>query len=225
MFQYRGCCCCIYIKDFEICKSSCCNYWSCCGRPCLCYRDQSAVPASSLQWECCCRTLIAPLLFQISGLQQNTLLPGLMSLVDGEVRSDQITTISALTTSQSLYNSQETNLGGDCEDSSGHSSGSSLGADQWDQDVIICSKHQGEYLLLLLLHLILLLLLLLLLLHLLLHLLLLLSLSDVIVATKTFQWLILLILSSGWQISHCVSSKIKVWSCIWWIFCNFTRSR
>ena len=79
-----------------------------------------------------------PLLFQISGLQQNTLLPGLMSLVDTEVRTGQ-----TLTASLSLSNSQETNLGADCEDSSGNSS-SSLGADQWDQDVIICSKHQGE---------------------------------------------------------------------------------
>ena len=79
-----------------------------------------------------------PLLFQISGLQQNTLLPGLMSLVDTEVRTGL-----TLTASLSLSNSQETNLGADCEDSSGHSS-SSLGADQWDQDVIICSKHQGE---------------------------------------------------------------------------------
>ena len=78
-----------------------------------------------------------PLLFQISGLQQNTLLPGLMSLVDTEVRTGL-----TLTASLSLSNSQETNLGADCEDSSGHSS---LGADQWDQDVIICSKHKGEY--------------------------------------------------------------------------------
>ena len=76
--------------------------------------------------------------FQISGLQQNTLLPGLMSLVEGEVRPDQ----SYL--QLGLSNSQETNLGVDCEDSSGHSIDSSLGADQWDQDVIICSKHQGE---------------------------------------------------------------------------------
>ena len=43
----------------------------------------------------------------------------------------------------SMVDGEETNLGGDCEDSSGHSS---LGADQWEQEqeVLLCSKHKGN---------------------------------------------------------------------------------
>ena len=76
----------LHLKDFEICKSSCCTtIIGLAVATDLVYVTEtglqfwSAVLVRSLQGS------HRSLLFQISGLQQNTLLPGLMSLVDNEV--------------------------------------------------------------------------------------------------------------------------------------------